>query len=108
MKHLRLIAAAALLAMSYSPASATTGPGCLIVVNVASWDTLNIRASASANARIVARVDPRNQGVLSLRGTCKPKSAPWGQRWCPVAYSDGDGTVRGFVKARFVRDSECP
>ena len=103
-----LIAAAALMALAHLPAYATTGPGCLIVVNVAYWDTLNIRARASAKARIVARIDPRNPGILSLAAPCRPKSAPWGQRWCPVAYSTGDGTVRGFVKARFVRDSECP
>lgn len=100
--------AVVLLAAMAAPAVATTGPGCLRVVNVASWDVLNIRARPSASSRIVAAVDPDGYGVLALRGTCVPKSVSWGSRWCPVSYSDGDGTRRGWVKARFVRDAECP
>lgn len=36
-----------------SPVMATSGPGCLVVVNVARNDALNMRARPSANARIV-------------------------------------------------------
>ena len=90
------------------PAAATSGPGCLRVVNVESWDWLNMRARPSASARIVDRLHPTRHGIISLRGDCVPKSRPWGSRWCPVRHFDGDRTSRGWVKARFVRDSDCP
>ena len=47
-------------------------------------------------------------GIISLRGDCVPKSRPWGSRWCPIMHFDGDHTSRGWVKARFVRDVDCP
>jgi hypothetical protein len=105
MKNIYL-AAIALLMISGS-AYATTGPGCLRVVNVASWDTLNIRAKPSASSAIVGKIDPDYYGIIALRGACTPKSLPWGQRWCPIV-SYHEKTVKGWVKARFVRDSECP
>ena len=91
-------------------ASATSGPGCLRVVNIAPGDVLNIRRAANASSRIVGAIDPDNQGIISLRGKCKPLGAAWGSRWCPVAYYSGgpNDPVRGWIKARFVRDSDCP
>ena len=49
----RLVLAAAIVAIHLDSAQATTGPGCLIVVNVASNDTLNMRAKPSAQSRVV-------------------------------------------------------
>ncbi len=89
-------------------AGATTGPGCLTVVNVESWDTLNMRANPSARAPIVDRLPPGRHGIISLRGQCRPLSRPWPSRWCPITHYNGDRTTHGYVKARFVRDSECP
>jgi hypothetical protein len=102
-----LIAALALFAFAGS-AQATTGPGCLRIVNVASWDTLNIRARPSASSAIVDEIDPNNYGVIRLRGTCTPRNIPWGSRWCPIVHYYDRDRVRGWVKARFIRDSECP
>jgi hypothetical protein len=102
-----LFPALALLIMS-GTAGATTGKGCLRVVNVASWDTLNIRARPSASSAIVDEIDPNNYGVIRLRGTCTPKSASWGNRWCPIVHYDDRDRARGWVKARFIRDAECP
>ena len=89
-------------------AQATTGPGCLRVVNVAAGDALNVRAKPSAQSRIVISIPANNYGLLALKGECGPKTIPWGQRWCPISYSYEDGILHGFVKARFVRDQECP
>ncbi|MCF7647204.1 SH3 domain-containing protein [Bacillus subtilis] len=98
------------LALAVFPvaAHATTGPGCLRIVNVAANDSLNVRAEPSAKSRIVISIPANNYGVLALKGECIPKSLSWGQRWCPISYSYEDGTLRGYVKARFVRDQECP
>jgi len=108
----RTILTAAMLAMTAMafavPASATSGSGCLYVVNVESWDALNVRARADSSSRIVDRLRPGRHGIISLRGECVPKSRPWASRWCPIAHFDGDRQTRGWVKARFVRDSECP
>jgi hypothetical protein len=101
------IACAVLLAFTAS-AAATSGPGCLIVINVAPDDALNMRARPSANARIVDRLRPGRHGIIHLDRRCEPLSQPWGSRWCPVTHYDGDRTVKGWVKARFVRDSDCP
>jgi hypothetical protein len=89
-------------------AHATSGPGCLIVHNVASWDTLNMRSRASASARIVDRLKPGAHGIIHLDRPCGPTSRPWAERWCKVTHYNGDRVTRGFVKARFVRDSDCP
>ncbi|MBX8826244.1 hypothetical protein [Ochrobactrum sp. SFR4] len=98
------------LALAVFPVSshATTGPGCLRVVNVDAGDALNVRARPSAKSRVVISIPANNYGVLALKGECTPKTISWGQRWCPVSYSYEDGTLHGFVKARFVRDQECP
>ena len=109
-QSLNLAAALAVACAWASPAAATTGPGCLRVVNIAPDDVLNVRKRPNAASRIVAAIIPSQQGILHLDGKCRPLSAAWGNRWCPVSYftgSPGD-PVRGFVKARFVRDQECP
>ncbi len=103
-----LLASTILLAAFCIEASATSGPGCLRVVNVARGDVLNLRAGASANSRIVDRLDAVNHGIIALRSACIPASRPWGQRWCPVTHYNGNSTVDGWVKARYVRDVDCP
>lgn len=110
MRPLPLILAAAMtVAMTAAtPALATTGKGCLTVVNVAPGDALNVRAKPSARARIVDRLIPGQHGIISLDAACAPSSRPWAQRWCPISHSSGDGTTHGYVKARFVRDTDCP
>ena len=93
-----------------SPANATSGPGCLRVVNVPAGDVLNIRKRPNPSSSVTGVIIPEQQGVISLRGTCKPLNIAWGSRWCPVWYftgSPGD-PVKGWVKARYVRDNECP
>ena len=71
-------------------------------------DVLNMRASASASARIVDALVPGQHGIIHLDATCRPLNIPWGSRWCPVTHYNGDRTTHGWVKARFVRDSDCP
>ncbi|SNY92419.1 SH3 domain-containing protein [Cohaesibacter sp. ES.047] len=89
-------------------AQATSGPGCLYVVNVANWDALNMRARPSAKSRIVDYLKPGQHGIIRLERPCVPLSRPWAQRWCPVTHYSGYDTMRGWVKARYVRDSHCP
>jgi hypothetical protein len=104
---LALIASLALLGTA-APSFATTGPGCLYIVNVAEDDVLNMRASASSKAPIVDTIPNKGQGILHLDGKCVPLDRPWGSRWCPITRYSGDGVTKGWVKARFVRDSDCP
>ena len=59
---LNLIAALAIASVWHSPAAATTGPGCLRVVNIAPGDALNVRKRPSAASRIVASIIPAQQG----------------------------------------------
>ena len=99
---------AAGLCLGASPSLATTGPGCLVVVNVPYGDVLNMRARASASSAIVDRLVPGQHGIIHLDAACTPLSIPWPSRWCPITHYNGDRTTRGWVKARFVRDSECP
>ena len=37
-----------------------------------------------------------------------PSHRPWAQRWCPVSHYNGEEVTHGWVKARYVRDSDCP
>jgi hypothetical protein len=106
MKKIALLLAA-VLCMPQA-ARATSGPGCLVVVNVESWDVLNMRARPTASSRIVDQLEPGNHGIIHLDRACAPLSLPWPQRWCKVSHYDGDEVTRGYVKARFVRDSDCP
>lgn len=89
-------------------AGATSGPGCLVVVNVAPGDVLNMRAAPSASARVVDVLVPGQHGIIHLDAPCVPGEIAWAKRWCPVTHYNGDRTTKGFLKARFVRDSECP
>lgn len=102
------VAAVILLAASAGAASATSGPGCLTVTNVAVGDFLALRTKPSAGAAILDRLVPGQHGVIHLDGPCTPTSVAWASRWCPVTYYGGDGSKKGWVKARYVRDSECP
>lgn len=104
----KMLIAAALLAAFSAPALATSGPGCLVVVNVAKNDALNMRSRPSTQSRIVDVLVPRRHGIIHLDAKCKPLSQPWGNRWCPVSHYNGDRVTKGWVKARFVRDSDCP
>jgi hypothetical protein len=63
----RATLALVLLAVGVSPALATSGPGCLVVVNVAAADVLNLRASPSPSARIVDTLVPGQHGIISTR-----------------------------------------
>ncbi|WP_417680270.1 hypothetical protein [Roseibium sp.] len=90
------------------PAAATSGPGCLVVVNVAANDALNMRSRASASSRIVDVLVPGHHGIIHLDAPCQPPSRPWPSRWCPVTHYNGDRVSHGWVKARYVRDSDCP
>ena len=90
------------------PAHATSGPGCLFVVNVAKNDALNMRAKPTAESRIVDVLVPGRHGIIHLDAKCRPLDVPWANRWCPVTHYNGDRVTKGWVKARFVRDSDCP
>lgn len=107
---LRLAAVATALAIAgfAAPARATSGPGCFQVVNVASWDVLNIRAKPSARTRIIGRIPPRGHGIIAQEGRCLPLDVALPSRWCQIGYYDGDVTVYGFVKRRYLRPSDCP
>lgn len=95
--------------ISFTPmAHATTGPGCLIVINVSYADVLNLRSRPWASSRIVDALVPGQHGIIHLDATCTPLNRPWAQRWCPVTHYNGDAVTHGWVKARFVRDSDCP
>lgn len=107
-KALSAAAAAAFCLTSAVPAFATSGPGCLYVVNVAANDALNMRARPSASSRIVDVLVPGHHGIIHLDAACQPKSAAWGNRWCPVTHYNGNSVKSGWVKARYVRDSDCP
>ena len=104
-----VVAAGAMALFAFVPqAQATSGPGCLVVVNVAAWDSLNMRARPDASSRVVDKLKPQAHGIIHLDAPCTPRSRPWAQRWCPVTHYDGDRTAKGWLKARFVRDSDCP
>jgi hypothetical protein len=102
------VAIALIMALAAAPAFATSGPGCLVVVNVAGNDALNVRAAPSANAPIVDVLPPGRHGIIHLDAACVPLSVAWGSRWCPITHYNGDSTRSGWVKARYVRDSHCP
>jgi hypothetical protein len=106
---MRSTIAALFTMVAISPAAhATSGPGCLVVHNVAYDDVLNVRARPSASARIVDALVPGEHGIIHLDAPCGPSYRPWPQRWCRVSVYDGAGVSHGWVKARFVRDSDCP
>lgn len=61
------------------------------VINVASWDVLNMRNGPSARNRIVAALGPRASGIY-IRNCARHA------RWCLV---DGNGQT-GWVNMRFL------
>jgi hypothetical protein len=104
-----LLAAIAVLSLAGAgSAQATSGPGCLRIVNVAANDVLNVRSRPSAAAPVVEALDPEQHGILHLDRDCRPKTAAWSSRWCPITHYNGNAVTHGWVKARFVRDSDCP
>lgn len=103
-----LVSSLALTLLPLAPAHATTGPSCLFVVNVAYGDALNMRGRPSASSRIVDRLVPGRHGILHLDAPCGPSHLAWSSRWCPVSHYAGEGITQGWVKARYVRDSDCP
>lgn len=103
-----LVLAVSLFLFGANAALATTGPGCFQVVNVPSWDVLNMRSGPSASNQIVDHLPPGRHGIISQSGACIPKHAALGSRWCPVTHYNGDRTTSGWVKRRFVSPSDCP
>lgn len=89
-------------------ANATSGPGCFQIVNVANNDVLNIRAEPNAGAKLTGTMMPREHGIIHGEGPCKPKAVALNQRWCPIIHYHGGGTTLGWVKRRYLRDSDCP
>jgi hypothetical protein len=89
-------------------ALATTGKGCLRVVKVEPSDQLWLRAAPHPTAKIVMGITPGGPAVIHLDAKCVPFALPYAKRWCPVSIYSDDGRFKGYVKARFVRDSECP
>jgi hypothetical protein len=106
---MRKLLAVLFIAVSLTPAAyATSGPGCLIVTNVADDDALNMRSRPSASSRIVDQLVPGQHGIIHLDAPCTPLSRPWPQRWCQVSHYNAEVVTQGWVKARYVRDSDCP
>jgi len=103
-----LALAVLILGASILSANATSGPGCFYVVNVASWDVLNIRSGPSHRTTVVGTIDPNSHGIISQSGACLPSGMPLRKRWCPIAHYTGVGTTRGFVKRHFLAPSDCP
>ena len=95
-------------AMHATQALATTGKGCLRVVNVEPSDQLWLRAAPNLTARIVMGITPGGPAVIHLDAKCVPFALPYAKRWCPVSIYSDDGRFKGYVKAHFVQGSECP
>ena len=89
-------------------ALATTGKGCLRVVNVEPDDQLLLRVAPNPAAKVVIGITPGGPAVIHLDAKCVPFALPYAKRWCPVSIYSDDGRFKGYVKARFVRSSECP
>lgn len=65
------------------------------VVNVASWDKLNMRTRPNARSGIVARLRPGTGGIQII--TCARHA-----RWCKVEAPTNAGSVYGWVNMRFL------
>lgn len=102
------LAVFAAFVLTAATASATSGPGCFRVVNVPNWDVLNIRALPATDEPIVGHIPPEGHGIIAQEGRCLPLSRSMPSRWCQIGYYDGDFTVYGFIKRRFVRPVDCP
>ena len=106
---MRKLFAVLFIAVSFTPAAhATSGPGCLIVTNVADDDALNMRSRPSASSRIVDQLVPGQHGIIHLDAPCGPLSAPGPSAGAGSAITMREVVTHGWVKARYVRDSDCP
>lgn len=83
-----------------STAMATSGPGCFQPKNVAADDVLNVRSRPSASSSIVTTIPPEGGPIIARRGACGV--------WCAVSIYDGDNVYKGWIKRRFLRNSDCP
>jgi hypothetical protein len=85
-----LLAAIAVLSLAGAgSAQATSGPGCLRIVNVAANDVLNVRSRPSAAAPVVEALDPEQHGILHLdRVPDHPLQRQCGDAWL------GEGSLR--------------
>ncbi|MEM1377112.1 MAG: SH3 domain-containing protein [Pseudomonadota bacterium] len=95
-------AALAISATALNPQSAYAD---LCVVNVASWDVLNVRERPSASSPIVNTLKQGQHGPIWSNGTCIPQNRDPGSRWCPIMIGAGSGVGTGWVKARYI--AEC-
>ncbi|MEO0543060.1 MAG: hypothetical protein AAFY99_04495 [Pseudomonadota bacterium] len=77
----------------------------LCVVNVPSWDVLNVRERPSASAPIINMLKQGEHGPIWANGTCVPRDREPGSRWCPIMIGAGSGVGMGWVKARYI--AEC-
>ena len=78
-----------LMLSSTAPASVVPGEE-HCVINVASWDTLNIRSGPSTKARVFVRKRYGSCGIMVV-GNCQAK-------WCPVE----DGHMKGWANRQFL------
>lgn len=90
---------AGLVALAH-PAAATTSGTCFRIVGVDDDDALNLRADPNPSARIVASFTADGDPIIARDGPCG--------NWCRVSVSTGDGTLRGWMKSRFLKRRECP
>lgn len=82
------------------------------VVNVESWDKLNVRSTASADSEIVGHIPPEAAGVELLQCTGNADADAWlalakeGAKpagvWCEVYFLFADVDVRGWVNAWYL------
>ncbi len=98
----------AVLAVFAQVAWATSGPGCFRIIDVADDDVLNIRFEPSASAKLTGTMSPRDHGIIHGKGPCTPTNVEPSQRWCPIVHYNGGGTTIGYVKRKFLQDSDCP
>jgi hypothetical protein len=95
---LPLLAASPSLAQDApAPAQAEEGADLVVVEGVADNDLLNVRATASAAGKVVARM--QNGSVLHNRGCGEFNGA----RWCQIVSADDPG-VTGWVAGRYLRE----
>ncbi|MGI9371356.1 MAG: hypothetical protein ACR2OJ_02580 [Hyphomicrobiales bacterium] len=94
--------------MCAQTALATSGPGCFTIIGVGNDDVLNIRFEPAAGSKLTGTMSPRDHGIIHSEGACTPKSVEPAQRWCPIIHYNGGGTTIGFVKRKFLEDSDCP
>lgn len=104
----RILIAVGVMLVAGAAAQATSGPGCLLVANVAGNDALNMRAGPATSHAVVDVLPPGNHGIIHLDGPCVPKSVSPLSRWCKVSHYNGDRVTKGWIKRRYTVDSDCP